>query len=158
MTTKHLASTWLMQPQYSIVVDGFEDSPLRCKPSPWPSNAPRGAVETAGATGASQWQVQAPTVTGKGAIAIHEPAANSADPLLLEILTRCGQFDATLYQGMPDAFVCAKRIHGAFLVLNDASLAERDWHNPHNRVHRLIISGMLHYHYFGEVITHEQKG
>jgi len=157
MAIQNLASTWLMQPQYSIVVDGFEGSPLRCKPAPWPSNAAREAVEIAGAIGASQWQLQVPTVTGKGAIAIHEPAANSADPLLLEILTRCGQFGATLYQGMPDAFVCAKRIHGAFLILADSSLAERDWHAPQNRVHRLIINGMLHYHYFGEIIEPGRK-
>jgi|GEM_PF-741121 len=132
---------------FSFEIEGFEGNWLLCKQTPWPTFSPAGAIEIPGPLGTTMWQPLESGDIQQGQISMSETAAGQLDQQMVDLMTRNGAtFKAKIYEGTPEKFLCAKRIEGACIELDNP---DQDWKN---RSQPLIFNGMLTFHYYGEVI------
>lgn len=144
-TTKALGAK-VISSDFTFEIEGFEQNYLLCKQAPWPELAPQGEVDVPTPLGAGMWQPQQVGVRQQGQVSFMETVAGSIDNMMINLISRGGVFNATVYEGTPQKFLRAKRIVDSFMQLDNP---DRDWEN---RSQILIFSGTLFFHYFGEVI------
>jgi len=131
---------------FTFEIDGFEQNYLLCKQAPWPELSSGGEIEVPSILGSASWESQQAKFHQQGQVAFMETVAGSIDNMLVNLLTRGGKFDATIYEGTPLKFLRAKRIRNCFLQIDNP---DRDWEN---RAQILLFTGTMFFHYFGEVI------
>lgn len=131
---------------FTLSIDGYEASWLKCKQAPWPELSPQGEIEIASPLGAALFQPQQVKVNQQGQVTFYEDVAGSIDQMLVDILVSGGTFNARIYEGTPEHYLRYKVITDCFLQLD---APDRDWEN---RSQPLTFSGTMFYHYFGETV------
>ena len=138
---------------FTLEIEGFEHVYLMCKQAPWPELSSQGEIEISTPLGSSYAQPQQIRVYGQGPLTLYENVAGDADNLLLSLIAQSGAyqgnrgtFNCKIYEGTPDKYLRYKRLIDCFAVFDTI---DRDWEN---RTQPLLLSGTLHYHYFGEVV------
>lgn len=122
---------------------GHEDKSLLIKQFPWPELSVGDAIEVALPMGMNSAQPSQIKIYQQGAVSIYETVSGQAQDLFEKLIAQGGVFDAKVYEGTPDKFSRVCRIVKCFMVLDNP---DRDWEN---RGQILMISGTLHFHYFG---------
>ena len=132
---------------FTLEIDGYEQNYLLCKQAPWPEVSPGGEIEVSGPLGSGHFVPQQLKVHQQGQIAFYETVAGSIDNMMLGLLTggRKARFNARIYEGTPQNFLKAKRIEDCFIQLDNP---DRDWEN---RSQVLMFTGTLFFHYYGEI-------
>lgn len=131
---------------FTFEIEGFEQNYLLCKQAPWAQVSVAGEIEIPMPLGSAGWQPQQAKVNHQGQIALEETVAGSIDNMLINLITRGGQFNAKIYEGTPQRFLRAKPYRNCFIQCDNP---DRDWEN---RSQILLFTGTLFFHYFGEVI------
>lgn len=141
----------IINADFTLEIEGFEGNYLLCKQAPWPELSPAGEIEVPTPLGAAVWQPQQLQVHQQGAITMMETMAGSIDKMMIELITRGGNyangattFNAKIYEGTPQKHLRYKRIVDAFIQMENP---DRDWEN---RSQILLFSGTIFYHYYGE--------
>lgn len=129
---------------FAVEFKGYESMWLLCKQFPWPVTSVQGEVEVPGPLGVVTYQPQQIKVAHQGQVALLETVAGSIDKMLIDIISKGGIFDGTVYEGTPQKYLRKKSFVDAFLNIDDP---DRDWEN---RSQVLQFSGTIFYHYFGE--------
>lgn len=122
---------------------GHEDKSLLIKQFPWPVTSVGDAIEIALPMGMNSAQASQLKIYQQGGVSIYETVAGDAQDLFENLIAKGGKFDATVYEGTPEKYSRKCRIVSSFMVLDNP---DRDWEN---RGQVLMISGTLHFHYFG---------
>lgn len=123
---------------------GHEDVSLLIKQFPWPETSVGDAIEVALPMGMNSAQPSQLKIYQQGAVSIYETEQGHAQNLFQNLIAQGGIFQANVYEGTPEKYSRKCRIRNAFMVLDNP---DRDWEN---RGQVLLISGTLHFHYFGE--------
>ena len=131
---------------FTFAIDGYEDRYLLCKQAPWPELSPQGEIEIPTPLGGKLWQPQQINTALQGQVTFYETVAGTIDAMIMDILANSSMahFNARIYEGTPEKYLCYKRIEDCFLQFD---LPDRDWEN---RSQPLTFSGTLFFHYFGE--------
>ncbi|NYT68801.1 hypothetical protein [Pusillimonas noertemannii] len=129
---------------FTLEIEGFEQNYLLCKQAPWPELSPSGEIEVPTPLGAAAWEAQQLRVNHQGQVAFMETVAGSIDQMLVDIIAGGGKFNAKVYEGTPQKYLNMKRIVDCFMVMDNP---DRDWEN---RSQVLLFNGTMFYHYFGE--------
>lgn len=132
---------------FTIAIDGFEQYYMLTKQCPWPILTASEAIEVPTVLGAAIWEKAQVKFNQQGAIAFQETVTGHIDKLLIDLITKGGEFDATIYEGTPQHFMSAKKIIKCTI---QADPLDRDWEN---RTQVLMITGTMFYHYYGEIIA-----
>lgn len=122
---------------------GHEDKSLLIKQFPWPVTSVGDAIEIAMPMGMNSAQPSQLKIYQQGGVSIYETVAGHAQDLFEKLIGAGGRFDATVYEGTPENYTRKCRIVKSFMVLDNP---DRDWEN---RGQVLMVSGTLHFHYFG---------
>ncbi len=130
---------------FSLEIEGFEQSWLKCKQFPWPQTAPAGEIEVPMPLGSMMYQAQQIKIAHQGQISLLEDVAGSVDQMLVNLIAKGGYFNAKVYEGTPQQYLRVKRIVDCFVQVDDP---DRDWEN---RSQVLMITGTAFFHYFGEI-------
>ncbi len=130
----------------ALQIEGFESLWLQTKQFPWPVVGPSGEIEQPGPMGSVSVIPAQLKTAQQGAIQFSETSNGAVMAFMENIVARGGVFNATAYEGTPDQFVRAYRLKSCFFVPDQA---DRDWEN---KTQVTLISGTLHFHYFGETI------
>ncbi len=129
---------------FSLEIEGFETSWLKCKQFPWPQTSSAGEIEVPMPLGAMMYQPQQLKIAHQGQITLLEDVAGSVDQMLVNLITKGGTFNAKVYEGTPQKYLRVKRVVDCFFQVDDP---DRDWEN---RAQVLSIAGTVFFHYFGE--------
>ncbi|MDG9809411.1 MULTISPECIES: hypothetical protein [Pseudomonas] len=132
-----------VQSDATVVIEGYEDMVLLFKQFPWPVATATDVIEYFGPVGQKMVQPQQSKTKQEGPFTIYETVNNHADLFLKNLIEQGGEFNATVYAGRPDDFKMKHEIKKAILVCDTP---DRDWENDTSP---LMISGTLHYHWFG---------
>lgn len=146
-------ATWaqgdkVVNSDFTFVIDGFEDSYLRCKQFPFPQSSTGEAVEVISVLGTKYTQAGQVDFSKQGAIAFYETVLGLTNILLIDLIASGGEFDAWVYHGTIENYIWKRRIIKCNAVIENGDL---DWEN---RTQALLLTGNLNYHYYGE----EEKG
>jgi hypothetical protein len=125
-------------------IEGHEDLALLTKQFPWPLLGVGGEIEVPGPMGSMMWQPQQLKTALQGQLGFSETVNGRVQRFLDEVVARGGYFNATVYEGTPDAFHTACKIKKCFF---QPDLPDRDWEN---RSQVTSITGTLFFHYFGQ--------
>jgi hypothetical protein len=129
---------------FAVEFKGFESMWLLCKQFPWPITSSQGEIEIPMPLGVVAYQAQQIKIAHQGQLALLETVAGSVDQMLVNIISKGGMFDGTVYEGTPQKYLRKKSFVDAFMQLDDP---DRDWEN---RSQVLQLSGTIFYHYFGD--------
>lgn len=128
-------------------IAGHEDLALITKQFPWPVLSVGGEIEVATPMGGAMWQPQQLKVHLQGQLSFTETVTGRVQRFLDEVVAKGGLFQATVYEGTPDAFYRACKIVDCFF---QADLPDRDWES---RSQVTMVNGTLFFHYFGETLA-----
>ena len=131
----------------TLVIDGYEELSLLIKQFPWPVVGVLGEIEVPGPMGLQSWQPQALKTAFQGPLTLSETVSGSVATFLSKVAAGGAIFQATAYEGTPDAFHYAWRLRNGFFV---PDAPDRDWEN---RSQITSISGTYFFHFFGEKIA-----
>lgn len=134
-----------LQSDAILVPDGFEALAILLKSFPWPVLSTAGEVEIWLPNGQKTWQPQQLETALQGAFIITETTFGHAADFLAKIAGK--RFDASVFEGTPEAFTRGARIVDCFVKVEPA---ERD-HESRTAVTQ--YSGTLFYNFFGETIA-----
>lgn len=129
---------------FSLEIEGFEQNYLLAKQCPWPDVSVAGEIEVPSPLGATLFEPQQLKVAKQGQVSFMETVAGSVDQMLVDIIAKGGTFNAWIYEGTPTKYLRRKRIVDCFIQVDDP---DRDWEN---RSQVLMFSGTMFFHYFGE--------
>lgn len=132
----------------TMEIEGFETMYLLTPQFPTPTLSSGGEIEIPTPLGAAAWQPQQMKVHQQGSITLSETTAGHINNMMLRLLTggSQGRFNAKVYEGTPDKFYRAYRIHDCFLQLENP---DRNWED---RSQVLKFTGTIFFHFFGEVL------
>lgn len=136
----------VVQSDAYMEIDGFEDFGILFKQFPHPELSSAGEIEVPMPWGSSRAIPQQLKIYQQGPVQLIETQAGHIQTMLNDLVQANGaRFNAKIYEGTPDDHTRTYRIHDCFLVLDNP---DRDFES---RAQILLISGTLHFHYFGEV-------
>lgn len=124
-------------------IKGYEGISLLIKQFPWPTLSPAGEIEVPMPLGSAKWQAQQLKVNQQGQVTFMETKDGAISDFLDALMAQGGTFDATVYEGTPDAHSRKCDIFECFLQLDNP---DRDFEN---RAQITLVSGTLFFHYFG---------
>lgn len=127
-------------------IEGAEEIGLLTKQFPFPMLTPGGEIEVAGPVGMGMWQAQQLKTHLQGQMTFEETVTGMVQRFLQSRTGPGVYFDATVYEGTPQAYYRAYKIRNCFF---QADLPDRDWEN---RSAITLVSGTLFFHFFGEVL------
>lgn len=130
----------------TLEIAGHTDLYLSTKQFPWPNVGPSGEIEyptPMGGTAAMPAQLK---TYQQGPLTFTETTGGRIMRFMEDIVTQGGVFQATVYEGTPDSFSRAYKLQDAFFVPDQT---DRDWEN---RTQLTLITGTLHFHFFGKKI------
>lgn len=130
----------------TLQIEGFENLLLQTKQFPWPVIGTSGEIEQPGPLGTTSVIPQQLKIAQSGAITFTETVTGAVMAFMSQVSTRGGVFNANVFEGTPERFVRGYRLRGCFFVPDQA---DRDWEN---KAQVTLISGTLHFHFFGEEI------
>lgn len=125
--------------------EGFEEMSFLIRQFPWPAIGVGGAIEMPGPLGIGMWQPEQVKVHKSGQLVMDETANGMVLAFMTKLVAAGGVFNATVYEGHPNAFYRALKLRDCIFVPDDT---ERSWDN---RTQVTNFSGNLSYHFFGEV-------
>lgn len=125
-------------------IEGHEDLALLTKQFPWPVLGVGGEIESPTPMGGVMWQAQQLKTNLQGQIGFSETVNGRVQRFLDDVVAAGGYFNATVYEGTPNAFHRACKIEKCFF---QPDLPDRDWDN---RSQVTSITGTLFFHYFGK--------
>ncbi len=129
----------------TMVISEFEQLHLLTKQFPWPITSSMGEIEVSTPLGGMLWQAQQIKIAHQGPVSFYETRQGAMQGMFDTLVAKAGaMFNATVYEGTPDAHYRRIEIRDAFLVLDNP---DRDWEN---RSQALIVNGTMMFHYFGE--------
>lgn len=123
---------------------GHEEKSLMIKQFPWPVMSVGEAIEVAMPMGINSARPSQYKAYQQGAVTFYETKAGTANELFRDLISKGGVFEAYVYEGTPENYTRRCRIRQCFVVMDNP---DRDWEN---RTQILMVSGTLHFHYFGE--------
>lgn len=129
---------------FTLEIEGFEDTYLLAKQCPWPELSVTGEIEISTPMGATMFQPQQVKVAQQGQVSFYETVAGDIQDAMVQILANGGLFNAWIYEGTPDNYIRRKKIVDCFIQMDNP---DRDWEN---RSQPLMFSGTMFFHYFGE--------
>jgi hypothetical protein len=146
-------STWsqgdkVVNSDFTFVIDGYEDSYLRAKQFPFPQLSTGEPIEIASVLGTNYTQAGQVQFYRQGSIAFYETVLGLTNNLLVDLIAQGGEFNAWVYHGTMENYIWKRRIVKCHTMIESPDL---DWEN---RTQPLLLTGTLHYHYYGE----EEKG
>lgn len=127
-----------------LEIEGHEDMGFLTKQFPWPTLGVTDVIEVPGPLGSNSAQPQQAKTLQQGPITLSETSKNRIMRFMEDVLRGGGRFNAIAYEGVPDAFYVGYRLRNCIFV---PDTPDRDWEN---RSQLTLISGTLHFHYFGE--------
>lgn len=134
---------------YSLQIDGHEDSWLLCKSQFWPELTAGEGIEVPTPLGAGMWQPSQCKFHQQSQVTFQESKhgiiqAMFADLLLCSNPAGAARFNAWVYYGTPDSYVQRARILDAFIT---AEPVEVDWEN---RTQLVTVPATVFYHFYGQ--------
>lgn len=140
----------LLQNEFTLVVDGFEDSFLYFKQFPIPVLSTGDAIDRPSVLG-TKTKVPGQTKFDKeGPFSLIENEAGQANRLLLKMICNGGQKDAWVYHGTPKFYTWKRRIKELALA---ADLPDADFESATI----LTLSGTATYMFYGEEVKGNVK-
>lgn len=141
---------------YSLQIDGHEDSWLYIRSQFWPMLTAGEGIEVPTPLGAALWQPSQAKFHQQSSITMQESADGQVSSLfeaLLECQTRTdaapinstARFNAWVYYGTPHNWLERARIYDAFLQAEP--IDDPDWES---RTQILTIPATIFYHFYGE--------
>lgn len=127
-----------------LVIEGYDNLRLLTKQFPWPRIGPSGVIAFPGSMGMVSVEPQKIETHQQGLITFQEPIDGAAHKFMHSVVVRGGKFQATVYQGAPEAFYRGNKIVDAFFVPDQPA------HNFENKSVHTLITGTLVYHFFNE--------
>jgi hypothetical protein len=127
-------------------IEGHEDLALLTKQFPWPVLGVSGEIEIPGPLGSLSYQAQQIKTGLQGQVTFSETVNGRVQRFLDAVVAGGGYFNATVYEGTPDAHYGACKIVKCFF---QPDLPDRDWEN---RSQVTNISGTLFFHFYGKRI------
>jgi hypothetical protein len=131
----------------TMEIEGFEQLLQLTKQFPWPTIGPAGEIEFPGPLGTTSAQPQQVKIYQQGPITFQETTNGAIHKFMTAIILRGAKFQATVYEGVPEKFYRGYKMVDAFFV---PDTPDRDYEN---RAMGTLITGTLHYHYFGEELA-----
>lgn len=130
-------------------VEGHEHLGLMTKQFPWPTIGSQGEIEVSMPLGGKTWLGQQINTAQQGPLTMTETVGGIVMQFMKAITTNNagGEFNATVYEGVPDKFTRAYKLRGCIFV---PDAVDRDWEN---RAQLTLINGTLFYNWFGEELT-----
>ena len=130
-----------------LLIDGHEELSLLTKQFPWPVIGVMGEIEVPGPMGLQSWQPQALKTAHQGPLTLSETVSGSVAKFLADVAAGGAKFQATAYEGTPEAFHYAWKLRDCFFV---PEAPDRDWEN---RSQVTNVTGTLFFHFFGEKVA-----
>ena len=128
----------------TMMVHGLPDMVWHIKQFPWPILSSAGEIEQPMPLGSAGWTPQQTKTYMQGPIMLSETVEGRVQTFMEWLLNNGGEFNATAYEGVPDAHTWSYPMIGCMITLDQP---DRDWEN---RAQLLNISGTMFYHYFGD--------
>lgn len=128
----------------TLEVEGAEQLLQLTKQFPWPVIGPAGEILFPGPLGTEHAQPQQVKVLQQGPVTFQETSNGAVHRFMQDIVRRGGKFQATAYEGVPEAFYRAYKLVDCFFVPDQP---DRDFEN---RAQGTLITGTLFFHFFGE--------
>lgn len=142
-------STWsqgdkVVNSDFTLVIDGYEESYLRCKQFPVPQISTGEPVEIVTPLGTKYYQAGQVEFARQGSISLYETVLDLSNNLMIDIIKDGGEFNAWVYHGTVENFIWKRRIIKCNLNVESP---DADWEN---RTQPLVLTGQISYHYYDE--------
>lgn len=133
-----------------MVISGFEHLTMLIKDFSWPVLSTAGEVEVWLPGGQKTWQEQQLETAMQGQVTITETVLGHAYDAINRLNGK--RFDATLFEGAPEAFYRSVKIRDCFMKMDPA---ERSFEN---RSQVTQYTGTIFYNFFGETVLGSLRG
>lgn len=133
-----------------MVIEGFETHTPLLKSFPWPVLSAGDMIEIPLPLGQTTGQPAQIKTHQQGAVVIRETVFGHTQDMLTKLAGK--KFNATIYEGTPEAFTRGVKIRDAFFVMDPS---DRDMES---RTAITQYSGTLHYNFFGETVSGNIRG
>lgn len=141
---------------YSLQIDGYENTWLFCKTQFWPQLTPGEGIEITTPLGSGMWQPSQSKFHQQASVTFQESASGVISQMFQDLLickggttadggNGTGRFSAWVYYGTPENFIERARIEHAFISAEEP--VETDWES---RTQIITIPSTIFYHFYGQ--------